>query len=65
MKYTNASGEEILEFRKGWTEDKLEIIMKDVSTQDGLSIDDMVDAPEEDVIDPETGEILEEAPANE
>ena len=46
LKYTTASGEEILEFRKGWTEDKLEIIMKDISAQDGLSIDDISEAKE-------------------
>jgi len=58
LKYTTASGEEMLEFRKGWTGDKLEVIMKDLSDVDLLSI---ADAPVEDVIDPETGEVLEEA----
>ena len=58
LKYTTASGEEMLEFRKGWTGDKLEVIMKDLSDVDLLSIDDV---PVEDVIDPETGEVLEEA----
>jgi len=56
LKYVTASGEEMLEFRKGWTGDKLEVIMKDLSDLDLLSIED---APK-DVIDPETGEILEE-----
>jgi recombination protein RecA len=46
LRYTTTSGEEILEFRKGWTEDKLEIIMKDISAQDGLSIDDISEAKE-------------------
>ena len=58
LKYTTSSGEEMLEFRKGWTGDKLEVIMKDLSDVDLLSIDDV---PVEDVIDPETGEVLEEA----
>ena len=46
LKYTTTSGEEMIEFRKAWTSDKLQVIMKDVSTQDGLSIDDMVEAKE-------------------
>ncbi|MEK9896975.1 MAG: ATPase domain-containing protein [Burkholderiaceae bacterium] len=31
LKYTRSDGEEILEFRKGWTGEKLEIVMKDVT----------------------------------
>ena len=31
LKYTTAAGEEMLEFRKGWTGEKLEIIMNDIS----------------------------------
>jgi RecA/RadA recombinase len=31
LKYTTAAGEELLEFRKGWTGEKLEIIMNDIS----------------------------------
>ena len=31
LKYTTAAGEEMLEFRKGWTGEKLEVIMKDIS----------------------------------
>ena len=31
LNYTTTSGEEMLEFRKGWTGDKLEIIMQDLS----------------------------------
>jgi len=46
LKYTTTSGEEILEFRKGWTEDKLEIIMNDITSADGLSIDDIADTKE-------------------
>jgi len=61
LKYTTTSGEEMLEFRKGWTGDKLQVIMDDISNADGLSIDDIVDGvPTEDVVDPETGEVLEE-----
>ena len=69
LKYTTASGEEMLEFRKGWTGDKLERIMQDISNADGLSIDDIaeatVTAPNGDVVDAKTGEILEEANTNE
>ena len=54
----------MLEFRKGWTGDKLEVIMQDISNADGLSIDDIADAtitaPNSDVVDPETGEVLED-----
>ena len=61
LKYTTTAGEEMLEFRKGWTGDKLQVIMDDISNADGLSIDDIVDgAATEDVVDPETGEVLEE-----
>jgi RecA/RadA recombinase len=64
LKYVTAAGEEMLEFRKGWTGDKLEAIMQDISNADGLSIDDItnatITAPNGDVVDPETGEVLEE-----
>tara|TARA_B100000989_G_scaffold93263_1_gene67691 strand:- start:52616 stop:53728 length:1113 start_codon:yes stop_codon:yes gene_type:complete len=43
LKYTTTTGVEMLEFRKAWTGDKLEVIMQDVSAQDGLSIDEVVD----------------------
>src|SRR6056300_1306244 len=46
LKYTTTAGIEMLEFRKGWTGDKLEAIMQDVSVQDGLSIDDISEAKE-------------------
>ena len=61
LKYTKADGEEMLEFRKGWTGDKLEVIMQDLEGVDLLSIDD---TPVE-VIDEETGEVLEETTTNE
>jgi len=63
LKYTTTAGEEMLEFRKGWTGDKLQAIMDDISNADGLSIDDIAEtiaAPNGDVVDPETGEVLEE-----
>jgi len=31
LKYTTAAGEEMIEFRKQWTGEKLEVIMKDIS----------------------------------
>ena len=69
LKYTTTAGEEMLEFRKGWTGEKLEKIMQDISNADGLSIDDIaeatVTAPNGDVVDAQTGEILEEANTNE
>ena len=65
LKYTTTTGEEMLEFRKGWTGDKLEVIMKDISEQDGLSIDEVVDGATLEIDDvPEiletTGETIEE-----
>jgi len=69
LKYTTTAGEEMLEFRKGWTGEKLERIMQDISNADGLSIDDIAEAtitaPNGDVVDAQTGEVLEEANTNE
>ena len=48
LKYTTSKGEEMLEFRKGWTGEKLEVIMQDISNV-GLSIDDIADEVEGDV----------------
>ena len=48
LKYTTSKGEEMLEFRKGWTGKKLEVIMQDISNV-GLSIDDIADEVEGDV----------------
>ena len=64
LKYTTSAGEEMLEFRKGWTGDKLEVIMQDLSDLDLLSIEDApatITAPNGDVVNAETGEVLEEA----
>ena len=65
LKYTTTAGEEMMEFRKGWTGDKLEVIMQDISSQDGLSIDEVIEETVNEVIDPETGEVLEEETVNE
>ena len=48
LKYTTSKGEEMLEFRKGWTGEKLEVIMQDISNV-GLSIDDIADEKDGDV----------------
>ena len=48
LKYTTSKGKEMLEFRKGWTGEKLEVIMQDISNV-GLSIDDIADEVEGDV----------------
>jgi len=50
LKYTTAAGEELLEFRKGWTGEKLEIIMNDISN--GL-ISNSEDEPLEEEIEEE------------
>jgi hypothetical protein len=41
LKYITAKNEEILEYRKAWNGEKLEIIMKDMNDLDLLSIDDV------------------------
>lgn len=56
LKYTTAAGEELLEFRKGWTGEKLEIIMNDISN--GL-ISNSEDEPLEEEIEEES-EVVEE-----
>jgi len=56
LKYTTAAGEELLEFRKGWTGEKLEIIMNDISN--GL-ISNSEDEPLEEEIEEEL-EVVEE-----
>ena len=56
LKYTTAAGEEMLEFRKGWTGEKLEIIMNDITN--GL-ISNSEDEPLEEEIEEEL-EVVEE-----
>ena len=56
LKYITAAGEELLEFRKGWTGEKLEIIMNDISN--GL-ISNSEDEPLEEEIEEEL-EVVEE-----
>ena len=46
LKYTTLAGEEMLEFRKGWTGDKLESIMVDISTGALDKTDDADDTEE-------------------
>jgi len=46
LKYNTAAGEEILEFRKGWDGEKLEVIMHDISQ--GLVNNSVETASEED-----------------
>jgi recombination protein RecA len=57
LKYTTAAGEELLEFRKGWTGEKLEIIMNDISN--GL-ISNSEDEPLEEEIEQDELEVVEE-----
>ena len=63
LKYTPASGDEMLEFRKGWTGDKLEVIMADIVASDELNstveVDGKVnDQPLDDL--PEQGDLDEQ-----
>jgi len=53
LKYTTTAGIEMLEFRKGWTGDKLEAIMKDVINTDGLSIEDIAQDSAIETVDTE------------
>jgi recombination protein RecA len=57
LKYTTAAGDEMLEFRKGWTGEKLEIIMNDISN--GL-ISNSEDEPLEEEIEQDELEVVEE-----
>ncbi len=53
LKYTTTAGVEMLEFRKGWTGDKLEAIMEDVINTDGLSIEDIAQDSAIETVDTE------------
>jgi RecA/RadA recombinase len=58
LKYVTSAGEEMLAFRKGWTGDKLEIIMEDYATKsEGLKVE-VEEDPE--VEDEELAEELEQ-----
>ena len=54
LKYTTHAGDEMLEFRKGWTGDKLEVIMSDISN--GL----LNNPAEESVQEEQDSEAIEE-----
>ena len=41
LRYMTKSGEEMIEFRKNWTGDKLEVIMRELAGVDILSLDDV------------------------
>ena len=43
LKYMTKSGEEMIEFRKNWTGDKLDIIMMDIANEDLLGMEDVTD----------------------
>ena len=55
LKYTTKSGEEIIEFRKNWTDDKLDIVMEDWNNEDLDSEKHGLNALEVD----DNGEIIE------
>jgi RecA/RadA recombinase len=48
LKYTPSSGEEIKEFRKGWTGEKLDIVMKDILSGGTLLHDDNISSEVEE-----------------
>jgi len=50
LRYLAKSGEEMIEFRKNWTGDKLDVIMTDLAGVDILSLE-TVAASEDDVVD--------------
>ena len=53
LKYVTLDGEEILEFRKGWTGDKLEIIMADTLARDNALLEVNTSEDESDEEQPE------------
>ena len=57
LKYVTSTGEEMLEFRKGWTGEKLEVIMKDIST--GLINSKVSDNTMENVSEEDTEQVEE------
>jgi RecA/RadA recombinase len=57
LKYTTLAGEEMLEFRKGWTGDKLESIMTDIVAKENIIPE--VNMPE-DADDEDMSEVLQE-----
>ena len=54
LRYTTKSGEEMIEFRKNWTGEKLEVIMQELSGVDILSMEDV--EPSDAVEDNQTAE---------
>ena len=57
LKYVTSTGEEMLEFRKGWTGEKLEVIMKDISQ--GLINSKVSDNTMENVSEEDTEQVEE------
>lgn len=51
LRYLAKSGEEMLEFRKNWTGDKLDVIMTDLAGVDILSLETVAASEEDDVVD--------------
>lgn len=51
LRYLAKSGEEMIEFRKNWTGDKLDIIMTDLAGVDILSLETVAASEEDDVVD--------------
>jgi hypothetical protein len=50
LRYMTKSGEEMLEFRKNWTGDKLDVIMTDLAGVDILSLETVATTEDDDEI---------------
>ena len=62
LKYTTKAGEEMIEFRKNWTGDKLDVVMMELADKDLLSMDN-IDEVEENVfveLNSHNDELIEE-----
>jgi hypothetical protein len=47
LKYVTKAGEEMIEFRKNWTDEKLDIVMNDWNAED---IEDVLEVETEDTV---------------
>jgi hypothetical protein len=56
-KYITSTGEEMLEYRKNWTGDKLELIMSDLPAKEEQMVN-MAEADEETVVNDHNEELL-------
>ena len=56
LKYVSASGEEIKEFRKQWTPERLQVVMNDIVSGEKNTKDDNISSAEEEILEDEINE---------